>query len=140
MKPAKTGALVLMLSLFWAMCAVAHGSSSTIELPFTYSLETPKSLPENTLTHGGMNLHESEKVLISWERHELSRSHKVKEKDSNDRSLRSVIGIDTDDDRKAKGHVIVHTDPEKDCGCTDDTPDLGGSSILRHVQPQAGTF
>lgn len=140
MKPATTGALVLLISLSWNVWAVAFGSLSIIQRPLTYTPESPGSLAESTLTHEGITLHNSEKTLISWERRELSRSYKVNERNANERSLRSVIGIDTNNDGDASGRVIVHKDPKEDCGCKDDGLDSGGTSTLHNVKPRTGTF
>lgn len=140
MKSTATGALVLMFSLLWTISAMAFGSSPNSQRPVSHSPDRPGPLAENTLANKPLTLHESGKILISWERRELSRSHRVSEKHGNDRSLRSVIGTDTNNDGKASGHVIVNTAPEEDCGCTDDRLDPPGGSILRSVKPQAGTF
>lgn len=140
MKSAITGALALMLSLSWTFCAVAHASPSMTQRPSAHSPVWAGSLAGNTLAHGSVTLKESSKIVISWERRELSRSHRVRAENVNSRSLRSAVGIDTNGDHGNSGHAVAHAEPEEDCGCKDDRLDPGGPGVLRSVKPQAGTF
>jgi hypothetical protein len=102
----------------------------TIELSSQCPPANPDCLMDNTLTFGGIIFQAPSRQLTFADIHQLATSYKIQKGDCGGGSPRFTIGIDTNGDGEADGHVFVYAGPTPSfTGCTEGVWESTGNLI-----------